>query len=691
MFGSEAIKYYEKSLPVLPLVGKAPKKIPGWSRYCEHPVPENLQDEWISKHDSANIGLCMGPESGLVAVDIDDDSLKHLCPPSPVVKAGLKAETRFFKYTGVNKFKLKNLKVDFLSLGTQTVLPPSIHPDTNKPYRWLSPDTLLNFDIEDLPELPKSFFTDLEKLDKSYKKNKESIGRHLTLLQMIGGKVKDKKPIDLMVEEIYQYDLKVHQNHANGPYFHDKSEAYGRGRDGAKDYVESVIKTECGSVDNYNPLKIVLNFTEPKKEYRIKYPKFRGIAQEIFQHIYTNSDIPRSRMAVAATLSTIGTVLSNKVSINNRAFTNMYNLMVLESGGGKNYPLRFPAFYLKEAGCRDLVGFGAVGSETALIDKLSEQPVRIDTIDEATKLFMAGKATGSSAFQQKIIDILNDLWTAPGKQFYGKKNAGKEPVGDCFSPCLNIISATTPEGFNKSFSESMFVKGLGSRFMIFFDDKEKYPDENKTILDFDTDHISTDMRLFARKWNSYSVNTDPTNMNLTAHTYHLPASDKVKKELIGIRKEIIEKLKINRGDHVSNAMWKRFEEHFFKILIIDTCSQQFYPDNISYMPSITMDNVHWAYDFVDRHFKMQKEFLDLHLQLDGEDRRKVAIENLIRECKNKGATKKSLTRKLYRKYGFGERDREQIYYELAKAGAIIEQVIDGRTVFFHTDFIDTDQ
>ena len=44
--------------------------------------------------------------------------------------------------------------VDLLAHGRQTVLPPTIHPDIDRAYEWLTPDTLITVGISDLPVLP---------------------------------------------------------------------------------------------------------------------------------------------------------------------------------------------------------------------------------------------------------------------------------------------------------------------------------------------------------------------------------------------------------------------------------------------------------------------------------------------------------------------------------------------------------
>ena len=47
--------------------------------------------------------------------------------------------------------------VQILSVGRQTVLPPTVHPDTQKPYYWLDAHSLDSTSLENLPELPADY------------------------------------------------------------------------------------------------------------------------------------------------------------------------------------------------------------------------------------------------------------------------------------------------------------------------------------------------------------------------------------------------------------------------------------------------------------------------------------------------------------------------------------------------------
>jgi hypothetical protein len=54
------------------------------------------------------------------------------------------------------------MAVQVLSDGTQTVLPPSVHPDTKRPYVWAGRFSLYDVRPSDLPELPEDYIERIE-------------------------------------------------------------------------------------------------------------------------------------------------------------------------------------------------------------------------------------------------------------------------------------------------------------------------------------------------------------------------------------------------------------------------------------------------------------------------------------------------------------------------------------------------
>ena len=140
IFSEHAPYYYNRELWVIPCDGKKPLPV-GWSEYCDLPPSRKVRDEWLARYPDANVGLPLGPASGMVAVDIDTDdpdelaSIKRTLPPSSYERIGKKGCALFYKYNGEKTFSIQG-KVDFLSTGRQVILPPSIHPETGQQYYW---------------------------------------------------------------------------------------------------------------------------------------------------------------------------------------------------------------------------------------------------------------------------------------------------------------------------------------------------------------------------------------------------------------------------------------------------------------------------------------------------------------------------------------------------------------------------
>lgn len=123
-------------------------------------------EELSRQYGALNLGVA-GGFRGLVPIDVDTENREIMLavvkalPPVKVVKAGQKGFTAFYRDTTGQiegaKFRRPNgggfdMLVEVLATG-QTVLPPSIHPKTRRPYEWRSKATLFNTRIDELPEI----------------------------------------------------------------------------------------------------------------------------------------------------------------------------------------------------------------------------------------------------------------------------------------------------------------------------------------------------------------------------------------------------------------------------------------------------------------------------------------------------------------------------------------------------------
>ncbi|MBP3955414.1 PriCT-2 domain-containing protein [Gemmata sp. G18] len=145
--------------------------IRGWQRFCTETAGPHLLRQWMRVPD-ANIGVCLGPASGVTALDFDEDAdglhgrIVELVGDSPVKKAGRRGYTAFYRFGGERSRHYSSGKVsvlDVLATGRQTVVPASVHPEGAN-YRWLTERTLENTPAGELPELRPEAMAEVARL-----------------------------------------------------------------------------------------------------------------------------------------------------------------------------------------------------------------------------------------------------------------------------------------------------------------------------------------------------------------------------------------------------------------------------------------------------------------------------------------------------------------------------------------------
>ncbi|QHJ78657.1 MAG: hypothetical protein [Caudoviricetes sp.] len=176
IFRDHAPYYYAKGMSVIPL--KERSKIPlmnAWSDFSDYLVPEQIQQQWLQLPADHNIGLVLGKQSQVGVLDIDyadDNLIQKILSILPKgydkwVRVGKKGMVLAFKYNPKvpRAFKLISPEhgtlVEYLCTGQQVVLPPSIHPETKKPY---TSNTNLYDVLDDLIMIPDNLEDQLRNL-----------------------------------------------------------------------------------------------------------------------------------------------------------------------------------------------------------------------------------------------------------------------------------------------------------------------------------------------------------------------------------------------------------------------------------------------------------------------------------------------------------------------------------------------
>jgi KaiC/GvpD/RAD55 family RecA-like ATPase len=158
--GAKLVEQGFSAIPILAGTKRPPMN--DWSRFCDRPPTELESNVW-SNMPNAGVGIACG-FNGIVALDFDTndhraiEAIMAVLPHALVEKAGCRGFTAFYRTDEAiesREFDIDGKRVlDLLSDGRQTVIPPSLHPQTGRPYVWTTPLGLEDIRPEHLETLP---------------------------------------------------------------------------------------------------------------------------------------------------------------------------------------------------------------------------------------------------------------------------------------------------------------------------------------------------------------------------------------------------------------------------------------------------------------------------------------------------------------------------------------------------------
>lgn len=507
-------KYRELGLSLIPIKKgeKRPDFNEGWQVYCERLPTEDECDLWEMRK-GIGYGLTCGPASNIIGIDIDTDdkAIIDAVPLSPVRKRGRKGETRFFRYDPeVPSCKVAGI-IDVLSLGRQTVMPPSVHPETGKPYIWLTDDTLENYDVKDLPVFTAKMLSDLQNaLQPNFS---EVSSTNSTGVEITGGPWFNNDPKrgcphgsqdrlkvianamvsrgvspDEAVRELLRYD---EENHKPVSYFADstRAECTADPVTNALFFYASNLKTfnrrqvksgQMPSVPMVSGAELLEIGTSPivvEAWKAMDWPEPKGLLKDLVDQISDFSYRKQPGIALGGAIAIAAAALSNRMKFK-RTWPNVYVLNVAPTGAGKSFPYDVAKRILNPENDLDLLGSGGFRSSTALIKDLVGRRERLDLLDECSGLFKTIRDGG--VFQADMMDLLNALWAESNTVFIGPESAGRERV-NVWHPCISALFSTTPDGLKGSINREFITQGFIPRCLIFHD--AEYGKLGKSIWD----------------------------------------------------------------------------------------------------------------------------------------------------------------------------------------------------------------
>lgn len=515
-----------------------------WSKYADKIVsPLDIQ-QWRAWPDT-NIGLPLGGVNQIVALDFDNDILglhekiESIAGVSPVKKKGAKGFTAFYKSSGEKNYKWsveKQSVCELLSKGRQTVIPPSIHP-SGEPYKWITDQTLLTINIDDLPSLPADFKHQVDLL--IYGQEEERV---LSTLDFSWQTPEKKDVLDALayLDPSMDYEEWVHigmaiqdlmgaEGFPIWDLWSSASAKYPKGGtaellkkyNGFKTGTGITIKTLFkkarlnGYIKTYEeetPANIDITQEFAARIEAIKNGQLPVIAEpapsvmiptdvymvenefsdyapvlnppsqvlkDMVKWVEAVSIKPQRIYALSCSLTAMGMVLGNRIQSYTSARPNLFIVTLGESGTGKDRPMKAIDRLLSACELDQHLG-GIPKSGPALLKAVKNANCRIlYQIDEFGLYLSSLTNRGSATYQGEIIKNLMMLSTADIGMFRGDERADTEnnPRIMLDSPHVCVNGVTTPSMFWSSLTSRHSVNGFLNRIILMESDHADVPSQ----------------------------------------------------------------------------------------------------------------------------------------------------------------------------------------------------------------------
>ncbi len=519
IFSTNALRYFENGYNVVPLLPNTKRPFQtGWEVACETKQASFQIESYMHSYPNYNIGIALGEASRIIGIDFDYDveglheKINLLIEGSPVKKRGDKGYTAFYKYNGEhNKKWYKDGKavVELLSTGNQTVVPPSIHPDTKEPYVWLTLDTLFDFSADDLPQLPVDF---IEKVNEifGYKE------RIIDFSKKYSGDLPElpeiEKALSFVPATEYATWLTIGMalQHNYGDCAFPAWDAWSRK---ASNYDARIMAYKWGTFGRSkgNPVTIGTLFhyaigcgyvlsrmdidIEIGEDFKIwssnnvvsdtKAPAFIneatpdfpahlvegvGLVAEIAAWINSTAIKRQPVLALGAAICVAGTVFAHRVRSESNLRTNFMILGTAESGAGKDHAQKCITSILKATNCDSYI-IGKLASDSGLFSALKRSNgIGIAIYDEIGKELSSLTSKKAASHEARIIANLMEMFSKANDTYYGKEYAnhdGSMERCDIEQPCLNMYGATVPKRFYDAMTSDDAIDGFLARWLIF--------------------------------------------------------------------------------------------------------------------------------------------------------------------------------------------------------------------------------
>ena len=665
-------------LVTIPAGSKGPTKF-GWQQPEKALSDPAIARDYYERNSTHNVGLLHGA-SGTCAVDIDNVentkiifeelgiNFSDLMNSAPqiigrenrgklIFKAPPDLVTHKISWPSKCGDPRKTEVVFELRAGSvQDVLPPSIHPDTGRPYEWAGMPIW-----DGLPELPTQLLTLWKEWDRfrpqlmemcPWKKKaefqptrkprpktdstsvidayNEAHDMH-TLLVQYGYKptsrnryLSPNSSSGLAGVKLFD-DGRAYSHHASDPFDSAHSfdafevflqyEHQGNVSKAVKDAAQLLNVTQDPDYEydkeaiEHGAKVAAQILSKPKKkeqgpldglpENLLSVP---GILQDVVNYYTVTAIKPQPQFAVQAALAFGSVVMGRRWVTDQRNFSSLYFLNIGETGSGKEHSKTVLEELLEQAGLDELIGPAGYTSAAGVISTLTKKPTHVSVVDELGRQLKSAAARGMQHKADALTTIMECFGRQDGtlrQQGYAtntmKASEAEKLEKVVKRPSLTLVGMSTPSEFLQAIGGGDVASGLLNRFIIVRSGIGVQMSQKKR-----RSTISERLTAWSKEHaKAQEGDLDTGNAHdLPPHPIEVPFTPEAEDMLRDYEARLVDAIKKENGSGLED-MYNRSREVAMRLSLIIARSMD--------QDEIGIDAMQWSIDYVDHYAKQAIE------------------------------------------------------------------------------------
>jgi len=410
-------------------------------------------------------------------------------------------------------------EVELFGTGKQVALPPSIHPDTAKRYRWKE-----EFDERHLPEIDADQIEErIEDTERGETGSIEPLGLSLGdaehMLEMVQPWADDRDTwlrvgmalkhefgddgwvlFDRWSKQGRGYDKR--ENRAQWKTFKTDRRSLVTMRTIAKEAREAEYEAQYDEIaDEFEDLpdeevEPVEGDDDPidfeSLKHLIRLPKHLwkppGVLGDFVDYYMATAKVPQPQLAVLAALA-LGSVVCGRGFVTDRDnYSSAFFAAIAETAAGKEHIKKTIEEALVAGGAEELIGYSSYTSNAGVISALLRKPKHITITDEFGRYLMSSRKSGDSNKADEQSTLMEIFGRADGRmapKSYSTMHKTPEQIEATegryvVRPALTYFGLTTPEVLYKSLGAEDVNDGFLNRF-IFMQSDIDYVKKNNAL------------------------------------------------------------------------------------------------------------------------------------------------------------------------------------------------------------------